>query len=73
MQHFQLEHDLDRVTRCDFAACGEVADHLDIDEENREIHACKAHTTSQGHASLLPKRKLGPGFPSLTWRASCQS
>ncbi len=63
MQHFQLSHPSDQICYCDFAACSEVADHLDIDDEDREIHACKTHTTSQEYAYLLPKRAPGPGFP----------
>jgi hypothetical protein len=63
MQYFQLEHPLDRTILCDYSGCENVADHLDVNEEGHEYFLCSGHTGSAEHASRLPKRAPGAGYP----------
>jgi|GEM_PF-837283 hypothetical protein len=62
-QYFQLEHPPNEVVICDHMACEEVADHLDVDSQGRERRLCASHTSSDKHASRLPKRRPDPNLP----------
>jgi hypothetical protein len=60
---FQLEHPPNEVVICDHMGCEEVADHLDVDVQGREYRVCALHTSSDKHASRLPKRRPDPNLP----------
>jgi hypothetical protein len=55
MEYFRLEHPPDRLILCNRSTCEEIADYLEVNEQHREELVCAAHTSSQRHASVLPK------------------
>jgi hypothetical protein len=55
MEYFRLDHPLDRLTLCSRSNCEDIADYLEVTEEGREDFVCAAHTSSERHASVLPK------------------
>jgi hypothetical protein len=55
MDYFRLEHPPDRVVLCDRLDCEDIADYLEVNEHGREDFLCAAHTSSERHASVLPK------------------
>jgi len=59
MKYFRFDHPPDRLTLCNRSNCGDIADYLEVNEEGREDFVCAAHTSSERHASVLPK-----GVPS---------
>jgi hypothetical protein len=59
MEYFRLHHPPDRLILCDRSNCEDIADYLEVNEQNREAFVCAAHTSSQRYASVLPK-----GVPS---------
>ena len=59
MEHFRLIHPPDRLIICDRSNCEDIADYLEVNEQGAEDFACAAHTSSERHASVLPK-----GVPS---------
>jgi len=63
MTSYGLEHAAERIVLCDFMACENVADYIDVDEDGHEHFECAAHTNSTVHASRLPKRAPGAGYP----------
>jgi len=63
MKHFQLEHPPDRTIVCDDMACEAVADYLEVNEDGHEYFVCANHTSGETHASRLPNRAPGDGYP----------
>jgi hypothetical protein len=59
MEYFCLDHPSDRVILCNRSNCEDIADYLELNEDGGESFACAAHTSSDRHASVLPK-----GVPS---------
>jgi hypothetical protein len=59
MEYFRLDHPPDRLILCDRSNCEDIADYLEVNENEREDFVCAAHTSSIRHASVLPK-----GVPS---------
>jgi hypothetical protein len=59
MEYFRLDHPPDRLILCNRSNCEDIADYLEVNEHGREDFVCAAHTSSQRHASVLPK-----GVPS---------
>lgn len=59
MEYFRFDHPPDRLTLCIRSNCEEIADYLEVNEEGREDFVCAGHTSSERHASVLPK-----GVPS---------
>ena len=56
MEHFRLEHPPDRLILCNRSKCEGIADYLEVNEHGGEDFVCAAHTSSERHASVLPKR-----------------
>jgi hypothetical protein len=68
MNCFQLDHPLDETILCDNEGankegCDEIADYLEIDDQGHEFRLCKLHTSTDKHASQLPKRPPKSGLP----------
>ena len=61
MKYFRLIHPPDRLILCSRSNCEEIADYLEVNEHGGETLACAAHTSSERHASVLPK-----GVPNCT-------
>jgi len=61
MEYFFLDHPPDRLILCHRSNCVGIADYLEVNEHGREDFVCAAHTSSERHASVLPK-----GVPSGT-------
>jgi len=59
MEYFCLDHPPDRLILCDRPNCENIADYLEVNEDGGEDFLCAAHTSSERHASVLPK-----GVPS---------
>jgi hypothetical protein len=57
MEYFRFDHPPDRLTLCNRSNCEHIADYLEVNEE-REDFVCAAHTSSERHASVLPKGVL---------------
>jgi hypothetical protein len=55
MEYFSFDHPPDRLTLCNRSDCEGIADYLEVNEEGREDFVCAAHTSSERHASVLPK------------------
>ena len=55
MEYFRLDHPPDRLILCNRSNCEDIADYLEVNERGREEFVCAAHTSSQRHASVLPK------------------
>jgi hypothetical protein len=55
MKYFRLEHPADRLILCNRSGCAIIADYEEVNEQGREDFACAAHTSSERHASVLPK------------------
>jgi hypothetical protein len=55
MEYFRLDHPPDRLILCNRSNCQDIADYLEVNEQHREELVCAAHTSSQRHASVLPK------------------
>lgn len=55
MKYFGLEHPPDRLILCNRSGCADIADYQEVSEQGREDFACAAHTSSERHASVLPK------------------
>ena len=55
MDYFRLDHPPDRLILCNRSACEDIADYLEVNEQGREDLVCAAHTSSERHASVLPK------------------
>jgi len=55
MEYFRFDHPPDRLILCHRSNCEGIADYLEIDEQGREDLVCAAHTSSEMHASVLPK------------------
>jgi hypothetical protein len=55
MEHFRLEHPPNRLILCEHSNCEEIADYLERHEGGSEDLVCAAHTSSERHASVLPK------------------
>jgi hypothetical protein len=60
MEYFRLTHPSDRLFLCNHSDCEGIADYLEISEHGGEYLACATHTSSDKHASVLPK-----GYPVL--------
>jgi hypothetical protein len=56
MEYFRLNHPPDRLILCNRSNCEDIADYLEINERGSEDFVCAAHTSSQRHVSVLPKR-----------------
>ena len=54
MEYFRLDHPPDRLFLCNRSNCEDIADYLEV-EQSQEEYVCAAHTSSQRHASVLPK------------------
>jgi hypothetical protein len=65
MEYFCVDHPPDRLILCNRENCDRIADYLEINEQGREDHVCAVHTSSERHASVLPK---GAHHPK--WQAS---
>jgi hypothetical protein len=61
MEYFRLDHPPDRLILCNRSNCDDIADYLEVNEQHREDFVCAAHTSSERHASVLPK-----GMPTAT-------
>ncbi len=59
MEYFLLEHPPDRLILCHRSGCEDIADYIEVNEQGCEDLVCAAHTSSERHASVLPK-----GIPS---------
>lgn len=70
MEYFRLEHPAGKVILCDDSVCNEIADYLELDEEDHENFVCATHTGSTKHASLLLRRASGAGYPYRSRRAA---
>ena len=55
MEYFRLDHPRDRLILCDRLNCERIADYIEVSERGGEDHVCAAHTSSEKHASVLPK------------------
>jgi hypothetical protein len=55
MEYFRFDHPPDRLILCDRPNCDTIADYLEINEQGREDFVCASHTSSERHASVLPK------------------
>jgi hypothetical protein len=55
MEYFLVEHPPDRLILCNRSTCDDIADYLEVNEHGREDLVCAAHTSSERHASVLPK------------------
>jgi hypothetical protein len=55
MEYFRVDHPPDRPILCDRSNCEEVADYQEINEQGIEDRVCAIHTSSERHASVLPK------------------
>jgi hypothetical protein len=56
MKYFRMDHPPDQLIPCNRANCKKIADYLEVNEHGGENFACAAHTSSEKHASVLPKR-----------------
>jgi hypothetical protein len=56
---FKLSSRKSRKFECNRSNCEDIADYLEVNEHGREDFVCAAHTSSERHASVLPK-----GLPS---------
>jgi hypothetical protein len=56
MRYFLLEHPPDELIVCSRSECTDIADYLEVNEQGGEDFVCAAHTSSERHASVLPKR-----------------
>jgi hypothetical protein len=65
MEYFRVDHPPDRLILCSRSNCENIADYLELNETGREDFTCAAHTSSERHASVLPK-----GVPHVEWRVS---
>jgi hypothetical protein len=70
MEYFRLEHPAGKVILCDHSVCEEIADYLELDEEDHEHFVCATHTSSDQHASVLLRRAAGAGYPYRSRRAA---
>ena len=59
MKYFRVDHPPDQLILCTRSKCEDIADYLEVNEHGGENFACAAHTSSEKHASVLPK-----GVPS---------
>jgi hypothetical protein len=57
MEYFRVDHPADRLILCDRSNCEHIADYLEIGEQGFEDRVCAAHTSSQRHASVLPRNE----------------
>lgn len=55
MEYFRLSHPPNRLIICNRANCENIADYLEVNEHEREYLVCADHTSSERHASVLPK------------------
>jgi hypothetical protein len=55
MEYFRIDHPPDRLILCHVSNCEDIADYLEINEQGGENLVCAAHTSSERHASVLPK------------------
>ena len=55
MEYFRLDHPPDRMILCTRSNCEDIADYMEVNEYGREDFACAGHTSSERHASVLPK------------------
>ena len=65
MEYLRVDHPGDRLILCNRSNREDIADYLEVNEQGREDFACAAHTSSERHASVLPK-----GVPHAEWQAS---
>jgi hypothetical protein len=56
MKYFRVDHPPDQLIPCNRANCEDIADYLEVNEHGGENFACAVHTSSEKHASVLPKR-----------------
>jgi hypothetical protein len=57
VEHYRLEHPAaDQLILCTHSTCEDIADYVEVNETWRENFVCAAHTSSERHASVLPKR-----------------
>jgi hypothetical protein len=63
MEYFRLQHPVGKVILCDESVCEEIADYLELDEEEHERFVCANHTSSDKHASVLLRRTPSGGYP----------
>jgi hypothetical protein len=43
MEYFRLEHPVDKVILCDDSVCNEIADYLELDEEDHALRVRNPH------------------------------
>jgi hypothetical protein len=55
MEYFRLDHPRDRLILCNRLNYEDIADYLEVNKHGREDFVCAAHTSSEKHASVLPK------------------
>ena len=55
MKYLRVDHPTDRLILCNRFNCEDIADYLEVSEQGREDFVCAAHTSSERHASVLPK------------------
>ena len=56
MKYFRVDHPPDQLILCTRSKCTDIADYLEVNEHGGENFVCAAHTSSEKHASVLPKR-----------------
>jgi hypothetical protein len=56
MRYFRVDHPPDQLIRCNRSKREDIADYLEVNEHGGEVFTCAAHTSSERHASVLPKR-----------------
>jgi hypothetical protein len=56
MKYFLVDHPPDQLIPCNRSSCRGIADYLEVNEHGGENFVCAAHTSSERHASVLPKR-----------------
>jgi hypothetical protein len=55
MEYFRLDHPPDRLILGHRSNCKDIADYQEVNEQGLEDLVCAAHTSSERHASVLPK------------------
>ena len=55
MKYFRVDHPPDQLILCTHSKCESIADYLEVSENGGEAFVCAAHTSSERHATVLPK------------------
>jgi hypothetical protein len=55
MEYFRVDHPPDQLILCDRSNCDHIADYQEVNEQGLEDRVRAVHTSSERHASVLPK------------------